>query len=232
MLEGPDPTQPERTSVIACAAVIEELLPYMPPGMRYRLLDSGLHANPEALKRALQEAIDASAASSAIILLGFGLCSQAVVGLRGNGCTLVVPKVDDCIAICLGSQAEYRAQSSAEPGTYYLTRGWIEAGENPFEEYDGLVGRYGEGRAQWLMGLVFKHYTRLALINTGQVELGECSEYCRRTAKRFGLRYEEIPGCNKLIKKMLHGPWDDDFVVARPGQTISFLDFKGTKQQA
>jgi hypothetical protein len=27
---------------------------------------------------------------------------------------------------------------------------------------------------------------------------------------------------------MLNGPWDDDFVVARPGETISYTDFKTT----
>jgi hypothetical protein len=34
-----------------------------------------------------------------------------------------------------------------------------------------------------------------------------------------------------LIKKMLHGPWDDEFVVAHPGETISHLDFKRTKSK-
>lgn len=68
-----------------------------------------------------------------------------------------------------------------------------------------------------------------ALINTGQYELERYRDYSRRTAERFGLRYEEIPGSNTLIKKMLHGPRDDEFVVARPGETISYLDFKRTK---
>jgi hypothetical protein len=231
VFEGPRQIQFTRTKVIACATVIEEMLPLMPPGVDYRVLDFGLHVNPEALKHALQEAIDAWATSAEMILLGYGLCSQAVVGLRAKDCTLVVPKVDDCIAIFLGSGKAYRAQSRAEPGTYYLTKGWIEAGDSPFNEYDSLVEQYGEEKAQWLMGKILKNYTRLALINTGQYELERYRDYSRRTAGRFGLRYEEIPGSNTLIKKMLHGPWDDEFVVARPGETISYLDFKGTKSK-
>jgi hypothetical protein len=31
-----------------------------------------------------------------------------------------------------------------------------------------------------------------------------------------------------LIYRTLYGPWDDDFVVARPGQTIQYIDFKTT----
>jgi hypothetical protein len=231
VFEGPGQIQATRTKVIACATVIEEMLPLLPPGVDYRVLDFGLHVNPEALKRALQEAVDAWAASAEMILLGYGLCSQAVVGLRAKDCTLVVPKVDDCIAIFLGSGQAYKAQSRAEPGTYYLTKGWIEAGDSPFDEYDSLVEQYGEKKARWLMGKILKNYTRLALINTGQYELERYRDYSRRTAARFGLRYEEIPGSNALIKKMLYGPWDDEFVVARLDETISYLDFKSTKSK-
>jgi len=217
---------PDKCQVIACATVIEEMLPLLPPGMAHQVLDFGLHRNPEALKHTLQDAIDASSPPAETIILGYGLCSQAVVGLRANGCTLVVPKVDDCIAIFLGSGAVYKQQVHAEPGTYYLTKGWIEAGDGPFEEYDGLVERYGQEKAQWLMGQMLKNYTRLALINTGQYKLEKYRDYSRRTAARFGLRYEEIPGSTALIEKMLNGPWDDDFVVAHPGETITYVDFK------
>jgi hypothetical protein len=231
VFEGTSQMRATRTKVIACATVIEEMLPLLPPGMDYHVLDFGLHVNPEALKHALQEAVNASATLAETIILGYGLCSQAVVGLRANDCTLVVPRVDDCIAIFLGSGEVYKAQSRAEPGTYYLTKGWIEAGDSPFDEYDSLVEQYGEGKARWLMGRILKNYTRLALINTGQYELERYRDYSRCAAERFGLRYEEISGSNTLIKKMLHGPWDDEFVVARPGETISYLDFKGIKSK-
>ena len=66
----------------------------------------------------------------------------------------------------------------------------------------------------------------LALINTGQYEIDRYREYSRCTAARFGLRYDEIPGSDAQVVKMLHGPWDDDFVVAPPGHTITYLDFR------
>ena len=220
------------TNIIACATVIEEMLPLMTSDMAYQVLDFGLHVNPEALKRALQEAIDATAPTTETVILGYGLCSQAVVGLKANGCTLVVPRVDDCIAIFLGSDTVYRQQFRAEPGTYYLTKGWIESGDGPFAEYDEIVERYGLKKAKWIMGQILKNYTRLALINTGQYELERYQAYCQRTAARFGLRYEEIPGSMALVKKMLYGPWDDDFVVTHPGETISFRDFKNARSVA
>ena len=217
-----------RTKVVACATVIEEMLPLLPPGMQVEVLDFGLHLQPEKLRQSLQATIDAASAEADTIILGYGLCSLAVVGLTANNCTLVVPRVDDCIAIFLGSAAAYQEQSSREPGTYYLTKGWIEVSDTPFEEYDRLVERYGPERASRMMKLLLKNYTRLAFIDTGQHEQERYREYTRRTAERFGLRYEEIPGSETLVKKMIYGPWDDDFVVARPGQTITYADFKTT----
>lgn len=227
MLEGASlNAKTGRTKIIACATVIEEMLPHLPTGVEPRVLDFGLHVNPKELKRILQETVDAMEPEADTILLGYGLCSQAVVGLRAQGCTLVVPKVDDCIAIFLGSGLAYRTQVRAEPGTYYLTKGWIEAGDSPFSEYDSLVERYGEEKAKWLMRQMLKNYTRLALINTGQYELERYRTYTRDTAGRWGLRYEEIPGSGALIARLLHGPWDGAFVVAGPGETISYLDFR------
>ena len=75
------------------------------------------------------------------------------------------------------------------------------------------------------MKLLLKNYTRVALINTGQYQQHRYREIARLMANRFGLRYEEIPGSTALVKKMIHGPWDGDFVIARPGATISYADF-------
>jgi len=213
--------------VIACATVIEEILPLLREDVTYETLDFGLHLTPVKLRNRLQEKIDASAEAETIIL-GYGLCSMAVVGLKATECTLVVPRVDDCIAIFLGSRAAYEKQRGQEPGTYYLTKGWIEVNDTPFAEYERLVERYGVEQADRMISLVLKNYTRLAFIETGHYEQERYREYARHTARQFGLRYEEIPGSTALIKKMIYGPWDDDFVITRPGDTISYADFKTT----
>ena len=219
----------KRCKLIACAAVIEEMLPFIPPRMNYEVLDFGLHTDPKSLKISLQNALDSSDPDIETILLGYGLCSQAVVGLRSGSRTLIIPRVDDCIAIFLGSVAEYQKQYSAIPGTYYLTKGWIESGDTPFSEYDILVKHYGEQIAQRITNKFLKNYTRLAFINTSNNKLEDYRERARSLAGRFNLHYEEIQGSDTIIKKMLYGPWNDGFVVVPPGKTISFLDFRKNK---
>lgn len=216
----------ERCKLIACATVIEEMLPFIPPHMSYEVLDFGLHTDPKSLKIALQNTINSSAPDIETILLGYGLCSQAVLGLRSSSRTLIIPRVDDCIAIFLGSVAEYQKQYHIVPGTYYLTKGWIESGDTPFSEYDILVKRYGEQIAQRIINKILKNYTRLAFINTGNNKLEYYREHARSMAERFNLRYEEIQGSDVIIKKMLYGPWNDEFVIIPPGKTVSFFDFR------
>jgi hypothetical protein len=83
----------------------------------------------------------------------------------------VIPRVDDCIAIFLGSVAEYNQQHKNVPGTLYTTKGWIEAGNSPIEGHDYMVKRYGEAKARSLFKKMLSNYTRLVFINTGNYEL-------------------------------------------------------------
>jgi hypothetical protein len=216
----------ERCKLIACAGVIEEMLPFIPPRMSYEVLDFGLHTNPKSLKKVLQKAINSSAPDIETIILGYGLCSQAVVGLRSGSRTLIIPRVDDCIAIFLGSAYEYQKQYRSAPGTYYLTKGWIEFDDTPFSEYDILVERHGEQIAHRIINQILKNYTRLAFINIGNNKLEHYREHARSMAERFNLRYEEIQGSDVLMKKLLYGPWDDELVIIPPGNTISFFNFR------
>jgi len=174
---------------------------------------------------ALQAAIDDVGQEVDTVLLGYGLCSQAIVGLRANHCRLVVPRVDDCISIFLGSREAYTAQARQEPGTYYLTKGWLEVGDTPFSEYEHLLERYGRERADRMIRLLLRNYTRLAFINTGLQGLADYRRQAREIAGRFNLRYEEIEGSNALVEKLLFGPWDDEFIVVPPGQVLQHEDY-------
>ncbi len=223
------PTPANKIKVIACETVIEEMLPLMPPGIDYEILDFGLHLVPNNLKQALQDKIDQTCPTYDTLVLGYGLCSMAVVGLQARSCTLVIPRVDDCISIFLGSSQAYMDQIQKEPGTYYLTKGWIEVNDTLIEEQQRYIEKYGEEKAQFIMGEMLKHYKRLVYIDTGTQNQEKYRAYAQNAAEQLNLRFEEIEGSNTLVKKMLYGPWDTDFVVAPPEHTISFMDFKPIK---
>lgn len=222
---GREPFDVSRAKLIGCATVIEDMVPIVPPGLEVEVLDFGLHLRPDDLRRALQGAIDATAADHDVVLLGYGLCSLAVVGLEARGCTLAVPRVDDCIGAFLGGREAYRALNRQEPGTYYLTKGWIEVGDTLLDTHRRVVERYGPERAERVMSAMLQHYRRVAYVDNGHRDRERHRAFARRVADRFGLAFAEVRGSSALVAKLVRGPWDDDILVVEPGATISYADF-------
>ncbi len=214
-----------RVKIIACETVKEELRGLIPPDMPRKFLEFGLHLMPERLHEALQSEIDATQEDVDTILFGYGMCAKGTVGLKARRFRLVIPKVDDCVALCLGSRAEYLRQCHKAPGTFYLTKGWIECGDDPYTEYLKLRERFGHDEAYYLEKIVIQNYTRLALIDTGDPDLDKYRIYAQQQADFFGLTFEEIPGSSALIRKLVEGKWDEDFVIVEPGGTVEYAMF-------
>jgi hypothetical protein len=220
-----------RAKIIACKTVGEELQTgvagqrLLPDDMPCTLLDFGLHLVPEKLNATLQQEIDATQEPVDTILFGYGMCSKGMIGLQSRRFRLIIPRVDDCIALFLGSRAEYARQIRRVPGTFYLTKGWIECGDDPYTEYLKLCEKYGPDRAYRIEKRYIGNYTRLALINTGNHDLAAYRRYAVKVADFFGLSLEEIEGSNRLLVKLVNGPWDEEFVVVEPGETVGYRQF-------
>jgi len=211
-----------RAKIIACETVGEELKSLIPQGTPCTFLKFGLHCTPDELHATLQEEIDRTQDDVDTILLGYGMCSKGALGLSARGFRLVIPRVDDCIALFLGSKDEYARQRLIEPGTFYLTKGWIECGDDPYTEYLKALPRYGPEKAYRLEKLVIKNYTRLALINTGNYQMDKYRSYARHVADFFEMKFEEIPGSTALLRSLLQNNWNHDFIVVEPGGKVEF----------
>lgn len=214
----------KRLKIIACGTVIEEMLPFFPSEIECKEVEPGLHLNSEKLRHALQDLINDTSPEIENIILGFGLCSMAVVGLKSLESSLIVPRVDDCVGIFLGSQTSYENQLKKERGTYFLSKGWIDAGVTLIEEFRRTEERMGKKAADMVKRRMLQGYTRLAYIDMGHQD--QYRKYSKWAASELGLRYDEIKGTTDLIKGMLFGPWDNNFIVAKPGHTITLDDFK------
>lgn len=208
--------------VIACEVFRDEFLSFQEPGLEYRFLTQGYHRTPGQMPPAIQAAIDEVPVGADAIVLGYGLCSNGVVGLRAPHVPLVIPRVHDCIAMLMGSRKVYEEQAARCPGTYYLTRGWIEYGKTPYTEYrDVYLEQYDEETAAWIAREMMKHYQRVVLIDHGLGAMEAYRVLAREMAAFFELDYEEMQGSLDYVRRLLAGPWDnDDFVVVEPGETI------------
>jgi len=212
-----------KIKVIACKTVGEEIERILPPDFSCQQLDFSFHDRPEQLREMLQKNISESG-DAEVILLGYGLCCKGTIGLSSPS-RLVIPRVHDCIGIFIGSHRRYKREFYREPGTYYLTKGWIEHGGDPYKEYLKLKEMYDDEKAYWLARKMIEHYSRLVFINTGDYQVDYYRDYARMVADKFSLKYEEIKGSDSLIKKMLTGDWDEEFIVVEPGEKIEYRMF-------
>jgi hypothetical protein len=112
-------------------------------------------------------------------------------------------------------------------GTYFLTKGWLESERNIWFEYQQTLSRYGKARTDQIYDLLLKHYERLGIIETGAYRLDSILETTRVIAEALKLKHEVIPGTLDYFKKLLKGPWDEDFVIIEPGETITLAHIYG-----
>jgi hypothetical protein len=214
-----------RTKIIACQTIGEELKTLLPDGLDMEMLEYGLHNTPRMLHTQLQAAIDQTSPDYGTILIGYGMCANAIVGIETREFQLVIPKADDCITIYLGSKAEYLRQHAQAPGTFYLTRGWIEFGEDPYTEYCAMREKYGHEKAYKITKRYIINYTRLALIDSGNYDSEAYRKYAKMVADHFDLTYEEIPGSRDLLERFVRGEWEKDFVVVPPRGVVKYEMF-------
>ncbi|MDO4574723.1 MAG: DUF1638 domain-containing protein [Planctomycetia bacterium] len=160
------------------------------------------------------------------VLLGYGLCNNGLVGLGASRIPLVVPRAHDCVTLLVGSRKRYQEYFYDHPGTFFQSVGWMEFGrdlpqQDPFQEW---VEQFGEENAQYLRKTLnrTKNYTRMAFIDTME-PYGDTCEIRRSAgeiAEKNGWTMEILPGDLTLLRKLVQGVWDDDFLVVPPGKTL------------
>lgn len=220
--------------VIACQVFQDLLNRFLPSDLNGNVtfMDYGLHRTPSKLARALQESIDQIEQPS-LIVLGYGLCGNGLKDIKAGKHMLLVPRADDCIAIFLGSYAAYRKEFDAVPGTYYLSKGWLESGSNPLSEYQEYEKRLGPEKAMWVMDQQYQHYKRLVFVAHSEEDLAiyrpkaqEVARFC----ERWGMQYEEIRGSDLFVRQLVEITYapekvNEDFVLIRPGGELKQADF-------
>jgi hypothetical protein len=218
--------EPRRLVLLACPAVTGELADGATQGVDCRELEAHLHVKPDSLKAALRDAVAELDEPGVTIVLGYGLCSNAVLGLKTEHATLVVPRVDDCIAMLLGSNEAFSREAEKERGSYYIAKAYLDECSTIVSEHDAMVLKYGQERAERMMRLVLKHYRRVVLVDTGRYDLEPLRERVGAVARIYDLAVETVPGTTRILDGLVADEWGDDFVVAPPGHELTLRDFK------
>lgn len=197
------------------------------------LMPQGLHNEPDRLRTEVQKALacttDIQGRRYDASLLGYGLCSNGVVGLSAE-IPVVIPRGHDCITLLLGSKERYQEYFDTHRGVYWYSPGWIEAGTQPGKErYEKLLEeytrKYGEDNAQYLLELEqtwMKEYEWAAYVDWGLADSGDYKVFTRDCAAFLKWNYDELGGDAGLMQRFVDGLWnDEEFLVVQPGQRIA-----------
>ena len=193
-------------------------------------MEKGLHSRPEKLREELQKAMDRAERDFAPerILLGYGFCGNAMAGLRAGNYELILPRIDDCITLFIGSR-ERKAALEGGVGTMFQTSNWAEdKDESLLDQKKRLFDDYDEDEAEYLFEMMFGHYGRIGVLDTHCYDLEPVLKSSRAVAEALGFDHQEYDASNAFLVDLLSGgPWEAGrFIVKAPGETITLKDLR------
>lgn len=234
-----------RLRCIACQVLTHPLqaaVACSPHSVELEFVPLGQHDYPKKLREELQGRIDAvDGRAYDAVLLGYGLCGQAVDGLTARSIPLVISRAHDCITLYLGSRERYQREFEDHPGTYWYTRDQLEhrtgeaaalsMGSGSDEElrnaYASYVQKFGRENADYLMevmGAWRKSYRRGVYLELSEGDSDGTIAQAEAEATRRGWTFERYAADLRLAHELVNGGWlpagNRDFLYIPAGGTV------------
>jgi hypothetical protein len=162
------------------------------------VLELALHNRKQTLQQGLIEAAAAIGPHVDALMLGYGLCGNALEKpdelLSDAGVPIFIPMdedhpVDDCIGLLIGGRERYYEEQCEVAGTFFMIPGWTYH-----------WGNLSHDMAKRL----FKNYERSLLISTPIMSLEDMQQNSKAFNELFGLRTDVCNGTLNILQKT----WD------------------------
>ncbi len=228
----------KRYKLISCSIFIREIssILYNNSNSIFPVyLNLGAHNEPAKLKILIQEEIDKTNKDDFdAIILAYGLCGNSLVGIRSDNLPLVLPKAHDCCTILLGSRNTFKSHFSDNLSASWSCNGYMESNESHFhaseegkifgldKTYEELIEQYGKENADYLIKEVAgkTNDEPLFYIDLQETSVEENISNFLLAAEKRKQEYIMLKGNISLLKGLLRGDWNEDFLIIPPGSHI------------
>lgn len=195
-----------------------------------RCVDRRYHAEPKEMRLKLIEALGGLAGEFDTVLVAMGFCGGSWESVYAP-VRVVAPRADDCITILLNTDGAPH-ENLKEPGHIYIRD--TDTGRYSLEGLrDAVCERYGREQGLALFDKWFASYTHADIIDTGTYDsrAEDFLAQARRGAEITRCELRHVPGGSVVLEKLVSGDWDDLFVVAEAGETLTREMFFPHKEQ-
>ena len=195
-----------------------------------RCVDRRYHAEPKEMRLKLIEALGGLAGEFDTVLVAMGFCGGSWESVYAP-VRVVAPRADDCITILLNTDGAPH-ENLKEPGHIYIRD--TDTGRYSLEGLrESVCERYGREQGLALFDKWFASYTHADIIDTGTYDSSaeDFLAQARRGAEITRCELRHVPGGNVVLEKLVSGDWDDLFVVAEAGETLTREMFFPHKEQ-
>ena len=165
------------------------------------VLELGLHSRKQLLQEGLVEAACEMGSRVDALLLGYGLCGNALEKpdalLSDAGVPIFIPMdedhpVDDCVGLIIGGRRAYYEEQCKVAGTFFMIPGWTRHWRRIF---DKEFGNLSVDMARRL----FKNYERSLLISTPIMSEETMKQNSNEFNTLFGFRQEIRQGTLQIL---------------------------------
>ena len=202
-------------AIICCQSLEQEIkaiIGNIPEVKHLEVLDWNLHNYPALLLETVVEKIEGLQNNVDAIVLGYGRC-QVMDRLPDYfKVPIFRPEADDCIGVLLG-QNKYEKERKKEPGTWYLSRGWIDINTELISS-DSQVNSTADKSAEKrkasteLMRSMLKNYKRGLFIDNAVGDRAGLLKKAKKISEEFNLQFEMTCGSNHLLEETLRKALD------------------------
>ena len=201
-------------------------------------IELGLHVNPSRLRERLQARIDEEDAGSIrhdAVLLLYGVCGNAAVGLTARRTPLVIPRAHDCATVLLGGVRRYLEVFGGNPSRPFSSVGYLERGTETYRSeggagleaggtYEDFVEKYGEDNAKYIWQTFHPVYEGepALFIDIPETSNEDAMARAEQRLTADGRGWTVVQGDIGMIRRLIDAEWDSrEFLVLPPGETVA-----------